>query len=358
MIQKMSNKVRIKDIAARAGVSIGTVDRVLHQRGDVNEETRRKILEIVEDMGYKPNIIAKTLSSKKTMRIAIVIPDSSDNNPYWEIPIQGIRKAAEELIRYNTELMYEFFDASEEASFRNALLKVCSRELDGIVMNPVFRKTTEEFLEKLNETATPYVFIDVNIKGVGKLGYFGQDAEQSGRVAASLMESGNPDLSRVLIIKQTSRKVFSQHIESRVKGFLGYFREKQTGRKMIEAIIIEIDLLEKEEPEKTLAETIAMYPEVKAVFIPNSRVFLFADFIEKRNLEGYFVIGYDIIEKNNLQLEKGNISYLVCQKAEIQAYNAIMALFNHLIANKAINKTNYSPIDIINKENLEYYKKN
>jgi LacI family transcriptional regulator len=352
MNKHTGKRIGIKDIAARAGVSIGTVDRVLHMRGDVSEATKRRVLQIVEESGYTPNVIARTLSSRKALKIGIVIPDSSDYNPYWEIPVQGIRKAADELARYNTGIVYEFFDASDEASFRAAFRKVRSQDPDGVVVNPVFGKSAAEQLKLLNDSGIPSVFIDVDHEGIDKLGYFGQDARQSGRVAASLIEAGVPGLSEVLIIKQTSRKVFSRHIESRISGFLEYFRE--SGKEIL-PVTIETDLMKEGEPERSLEQAVKQYPGIKAVFVPNSRVFLFADFIERRALRGYFLTGYDSIAKNIAHLEKGTISFLICQKPEVQAYNAIMALFDHLLTGKRFNQTNYSPIDIINKENITYY---
>ena len=77
----VSKKVGIKDIAAKAGISIGTVDRVLHDRGDVNEETKRKVLEIVEELGYKPNILANDvmqLSPEKNVLLFILDTFQSD----------------------------------------------------------------------------------------------------------------------------------------------------------------------------------------------------------------------------------------------------------------------------------------
>lgn len=358
-------RIGIKDIAEKAGVSIGTVDRVLHMRGDVSEATKARVLEIVEEYGYTPNVIARTLSSKKQLKIGIVIPDSSDHNPYWEMPIQGISKAAGELGRFNTGIIHEFFDASDEASFREAFNKVVAQEPDGLVLNPVFGHNSLEQIRQLDEAGIPYVSIEVNVEGIDKLGHFGQDARQSGRVAASLVAAGVPGLSEILIIKQTSKKIFSKHIESRISGFLEYFSENPQAKDRhtdtslhVRPVTVEIDLSLKGEPEKTLEETLAQHPDIKAVFIPNSRAFLFADFIEKHNLEGFFVVGYDIIDRNIAHLEKGTISFLIGQRPHVQAYNAIMALSEHLLTGKQIAPTNYSQIDIINKENITYYKNN
>ena len=91
--------VRIKDIAERAGVSPGTVDRVLHNRGRVSSEARAKILQIVEEMNYEPNLIARALGSNKIYRLAALIPD--DNvDLYWEAPRQGIEKAEKDLKQF------------------------------------------------------------------------------------------------------------------------------------------------------------------------------------------------------------------------------------------------------------------
>jgi LacI family transcriptional regulator len=355
MEPKVNKKIGVKDIAARAGVSIGTVDRVLHNRGEVKEETRKRVLEIVDELGYSPNIIAKSLSSKKTTRIAIIIPDSSDNNPYWEKPIHGIKMAAEELEKYNTQILKVYFDASSEESFEKVLHDVCTEEPDGIVLNPVFKAISLKYIESFNEREIPYVFIDVNLKEVDNLGYFGQDAEQSGRVAASLMCSLLPDQSKVLIVKQANKKVFSQHIESRILGFTKFLGEESSDQNLLTQTV-EIDLLDKNEPGATLSSVFSQ-DDFDGFFIPNSRAFKLLDYFEEKEMNKKEVIGYDLLDRNIRHMEKGKISYLISQKPEVQAYNAIFALFDYLVTKKVVNKTNYSPIDIIIRENLEYYKR-
>ncbi len=354
MVAKINKKVGVKDIAAKSGVSIGTVDRVLHNRGEVKEETRKKVMEIVEELGYQPNLQAKSLSTKKTSKIAIVFPDSSDNNPYWEKPIEGIKKAAEELSSYNTQVSYVFFDASNEASFRGVLKEVCESDPDGIVLSPVFRAASLELIKNFKERKIPYVFIDVNIKGVDKLGYFGQDAEQSGLVAAHLMAQSLQSGTNIMILKQTNNKIFSQHIESREIGFRKYFEDK-ISEQQHNIVTVEIDLLGKEEPGISLDKIYREHTSFAGVFVPNSRAFKLAEYLDRTVKDKSIVIGYDLVDSNVQYLEKGLISYLISQKPEVQAYNAIYALFDHLVSRKKVAKTNYSPIDIIVKENLECY---
>ena len=61
-------RATIKDIASLANVSIGTVDRVLHNRGEVNPDTRNRVMSFIEELGYTPNLIAKSLALKKALK--------------------------------------------------------------------------------------------------------------------------------------------------------------------------------------------------------------------------------------------------------------------------------------------------
>lgn len=354
MKKSINKKIGIKDIAELAGVSIGTVDRVIHNRGEVKEETRCKVMKIVEDFGYTPNILAKSLASKKTTRIIIVIPNSNDNNPYWKKPIEGIKLATDELLSYNTHVVFELFDASDADSFKRVLQDVIDKNPDGVVLNPVFKAVALDFIDVFDRLNIPYVFIDINLKNANNLGYFGQDAWQSGLVAAKLIDLSAPEKITVLIVKQSNKKIFSGHIEERIDGFMTYFKDTNKSR-CFEKITVEIDLLNPNEPDETLKSIFEQKNYINSVFVPNSRGFKLADFLDRNNIKGLITVGYDLISQNVNHLKNEFITYLISQKPEEQAYKAIWALFYHLSINKEVHKTNYSAIDIIVKENIDYY---
>lgn len=73
-MQKNKN-IRLTDIARLANVSVGTVDRVIHNRGRVSEENIRRVKEIMEQVGYRPNLIARSLAVKKPCHLVVLIPD-------------------------------------------------------------------------------------------------------------------------------------------------------------------------------------------------------------------------------------------------------------------------------------------
>jgi len=72
--------VTIKDIAKKANVSVTTVSRVLNDKPDVGDDTRKKILKIIDEMNYNPNSVARGLVMQKTHTIGLIIPDIS--NPF------------------------------------------------------------------------------------------------------------------------------------------------------------------------------------------------------------------------------------------------------------------------------------
>ena len=80
----MTEKIRIKDIAMRAGVSVGTVDRVLHERPNVSESARKKVEEALKEMNYQPNMYASALAYNRSYTFYVLIPKHDQ---------LGIRKA-------------------------------------------------------------------------------------------------------------------------------------------------------------------------------------------------------------------------------------------------------------------------
>ena len=99
-MNKESSNIRIIDIAEMAGVSVGTVDRVIHNRGRVSEENEKKVKAILEKANYQPNLMARSLASKKQYHFIAITP-SFEPGEYWEAISEGIDKAASETELYN-----------------------------------------------------------------------------------------------------------------------------------------------------------------------------------------------------------------------------------------------------------------
>jgi LacI family transcriptional regulator len=126
-------KIRIKDIAALASVSVGTVDRVLHNRGEVAEKTREKVLKIVKETEYSPNVMAQALKLKKKFNFASLLPGSNENNSFWMKHPAGMQKAIRELEPFPISLRQFTFDMFSEADFQAKTKTILSDKPDGVL---------------------------------------------------------------------------------------------------------------------------------------------------------------------------------------------------------------------------------
>ena len=353
-VRDNQRRVTIKDIAALAKVSIGTVDRVLHNRGEVNQETCDRVMSFVEELGYTPNLLAKSLASKKSFDIIALLPEAGSNNPYWEMPLTGIKRATEELQDFNTRINVLHFSQGDESTFSRQLGNILARHPDGIILAPSFHQAAIRFLPQCSELGIPVMLVDNNLDSDRCLAYFGQDAMQSGHVAARLMHYGLPAGSIVVIINLAQNKIITRHMNLREKGFVDFF-ETEVPDLGIKTLSFELDISRRDEPEKSLANILKLYPEVAGIFVTNSRVHKVAGYLSAYGKGKILLAGYDMLEANLDYVRQGIVDFLICQKPEEQGYRSSMAMFNFLLSGKPVERVNFSPIDIVVKENAAYY---
>ena len=102
----MAKQLTITDIAKLAGVSAGTVDRILHRRGKVSERSRAAVEKVLAESGYRNNIHTSAVGLRKGFRIAVTMPASTEGG-YWHSILEGISHATEEFSDISME--YSFF---------------------------------------------------------------------------------------------------------------------------------------------------------------------------------------------------------------------------------------------------------
>ena len=190
----------VKEIARRANVSIGTVDRVIHNRTGVSENTKSNILEIMKELDYQPNILARRLASKKLLKFATLIPSMSQETEFWKVPLKGIVQAETEIKQYGIEIAKYFYDQNDKNSFVIQSKKILETEIDGLLVAPIFIEESLEFAKSCNQLKIPQVFINSDIPNESRLSYIGPDLYQSGYLSARLTNYALPESSKILII--------------------------------------------------------------------------------------------------------------------------------------------------------------
>jgi LacI family transcriptional regulator len=342
--------ITIKKIAKIANVSPGTVDRIINNRGRVSQENRDKVNALIKEYGYVKNIFARNLVLNKKYKIAVVILER-DGFPYWDLPLNGIKKAATELSSYGVKVDYFFFKYDLK-SFNNITTKVLELDHDGLVFAPVFYDESVSFLNEYKKKNIPIVIIDSDIEEVEGITYVGQDSFKTGYLAAKLISYGVKDESNVLIfnitsnIENTSKTVFNL---KKIEGFYSFFKDNKSNLPKYNFTEIYVKDTQKN------SIKIEMFTGIDCVFVLNSRVHIVAKFIKENNLKNIRVIGYDLLKQNLDYLNEGFIDFLIHQKPEKQGYLGIKQLYNKIVSpNDLEKKNNYVFAEIIVKENSNF----
>lgn len=352
----MSKNIRIIDIARVAGVSVGTVDRILHNRGKVSEEKKKKVEAALKELKYEPNIMARLLASKHRFSIIVLMPEFEPKE-YWNTVYDGLVSAVEEMGMFNIKVEYIYFDQDNEESFTSAIKRLSTKTFDGLIVATLFENKVIELSHKLNIIEIPYIYIDSNIEGQNNLSYFGADSYRSGAVAAKLMLK-EINLSDDIVIARvkTHNASVSTQMRSRESGFRDHLTNSGYNGKIHQ---FEIELQDKVGDIRRLTDILKHSTDKVGGIAFNSRIYEFAALLESiedgRKLK---LIGYDSIDPNTRGLHNDAISYLISQQSYMQGYNGLKTLCHYLLVGKKPNKTNFMPIEILIKENEEYYNNN
>ncbi|MDO4956530.1 MAG: LacI family DNA-binding transcriptional regulator [Bacteroidales bacterium] len=346
-------RIRIKDIAEKAGVSVGTVDRVLHGRPNVSEKSRIKVEEVLKRIDYQPNMYASALASNKYYKFFCLFPQHKPGE-YWTEVEKGVMRAQSKFNDFNISVEIFYYDPFDSQSFLKAAEQMQQREFDGVIINPTKVEVTSQFTEQLNEKEIPFVFIDSNIPELHPLSFWAQNSQKSGYFAARMLKLLAPN-SEVGIFRQVvSGHVGSNQQLEREEGFLQYMKEHHK-----DTIIHTLELPAKNFGRQfdIMDKFFAEHKNMHCGICFNSKVFGIGEYLEKRHKKDFRLMGYDHLERNNECLRNGFVDFLIAQHPWKQGYGSVQILIDYLILKKEVMRYNYVPIELLTAENIEFYNK-
>jgi len=345
----MKRRATIKDIARALDVSIGTVDRALHNRPGINEETRRKVIEKAQEMGYKTNKLASTLARRKTTLIGAVFPRKIEC--FYDRIEKGMKKAERELFDFNVKLIScrpEHLGPEAEMYFLNALKK---EKVDGIILCPGHRTKLNPLINQLYEENIPVVTLATDAPDSKRITCVCPDAYENGQIAGEMMAKMIDQPGKVAIL--TGFEGVEDH-EEKIRGFSQVIKEM--GKHLEIAAVVETydEQLIAYQVAKQLIEKYNQ--ELRGIYVNTANISGACKAVDEAGLSGKVkVIGSGIYKDNIRYLQKGTLQAAIPQSPEIQGYQAVMILYKYLRENYQPPPFSYVKPEVILKYNVHYF---
>ena len=351
----MSEKITIKDIAEIAGVSVGTVDRVLHNRANVSQSAREKVEKALENMDYHPNVYASALAYNKSYTFYLLMP-IHESEAYWEEIEQGAQKAIETRRDFHIDVKIMYYERFNNDSFIEQYKKCIEQNPDGVIIVPVELDVTKVFTDSLHDKQIPFILLDSYMPDLKPLSFWGQDSFCSGYFAAKMLMLIASEEKQIMLLKQVKNgQVTSKQQRNREVGFRHYMKDHYPN---IEIVELQIPFKStKRKYDIILKEFFDAHPHIHHCITLNSKAHIVGEYLLRNNIRNVQIMGYDMVAKNAKCLKEGSISFLIAQHGYQQGFNCVDTLFKAVVLKEKVQPVNYMPIELLTKENMEFYRR-
>lgn len=349
------DKIRIKDIAERAGVSVGTVDRVLHNRPNVSKPARDKVEKALKEMKYQPNVYASALAYNKSYTFYALLP-LHESEAYWEEVEQGINKAKDVRRDFHIDVKIIYYERFNHDSFKEKYTECLDANPAGVIIVPIEIEETKVFTEILHERQIPFILLDSYMPDLRPLAFWGQDSFCSGYFAAKILMLVAYNEKEIMLLKRMKDgHVTSKQQANREVGFRHYMHDHFPKVKITELCLpFKGSRAEYDAHLKTFFNT---HRDVHHCITLNSKAHIVGEYLLRNNRRDIQIMGYDMVERNAECLRQGSISFLIAQHGYQQGYCCVDTLFNAIVLKKKVQPVNYMPIELLTKENVDFYRR-
>lgn len=314
--------VGIKDIAKALGVSTGTVDRALHAKPGVNAGTRARVLSMAESLGYRPNLAARFLKSRKHIRISVHLP--REIALFWDSLRDGIREAA---APYAPALHIEFQSYPSLGQGDTALFQQALRDgVNGLIIAPGKPAALRPYIKRAAQQQIPVVCVVTDAPDTERLASVSADPFTVGAIAGELMGRFLPHGGKVAFF--TGWLATEDHAE-KLRGFESSLHA--AGGSIELGPVIEAHDDEREGYRRAVA-LLRGHADLKAIYVStvNSLPVLSAADQQGR-LPSLTVITTDLFPELVPWIRSGKVAATVYQRPVNQGRLALQALYQYLL---------------------------
>lgn len=340
------------DVAERAGVSRGTVDRVIYGRGRVSPASRQRVLEAIEHLHYTPNANASSLASRKLHQFSVIIPEFQKGD-YWDDINKGFLDAARTFPGSSLSVQVHTYNILESSSFVRVCEEVMEEKPDGVILNAIYPEETIAFILSLEQENIPYAFIDSKIDDLNYTLFYGVDPYKSGKLGAALL-THHLTPSEMLLVRVEYDIIHRVDTNRpRRHGFVDYIEDYHPNCR-IHTVFIKPE--QPQENIRLLEDFFREHPDVHLMTMTNSRIFLLKDYLRTHPDPERIVLGFDDLDANMECLREGLIDTLVTRHTATQSYKALQDFATCVIQHKRPTmRNNFVHLDILTPMNVDNY---
>lgn len=318
----------LKQIAEAAGVSRGTVDRVVHGRGHVDPVIEERILRLLRELDYQPNHLGRALvKSSHPLKLALICQFSE--TPFMKLVLAGAERARADLQALGATLLIESIASYDVGAMLSTIDRLLADGVQGLALTPGNSKEIHERMRQIIASGIPVVTLNSDAPDTMRFAYVGLDNYRAGGVAAGLLSLVFRAGGKILPISgYTENTSHSQ----RMKGFGDMVREESLPFHLLETqYCCDSDRL----AEAIVVKELERNPDLAAIYLPgNGQAGVCRGLRRFQKEREICVLSFDMTEDNVQELKKGALDFILDQNAEEQGYRPAMLLYDKLILGK------------------------
>lgn len=335
-----------KQIAELAGVSRGTVDRALHNRGRVNPEVAERIRRIAHELDYQPNPIGRALvSTSRDLKIGVIL--QSIETPTVQTIAKGVLQAETQLKSQGIALITREVCGLDTAAVLRAIDELTREGISGLALSANNAPALRERIDALHEAGIPVITLNSDAPDSARICFIGMDNFRAGQTAAGLMHLLLPAGGKVFPL--TGYLDSTAHIH-RLAGFSAALTAEKANIDLIPAE----PCFDRDDLAYAIVRRVVMeFPDLAGIYVACNGQLGACNAVREMGKAGQVrVIAFDLTAPNDALLRSGDISVLLDQDAFAQGYRPPLLLHDYLVHKQKPEKPLlYTNIDVCTKYN-------
>jgi len=319
----MNRKTKLLDIAHALGISTGTVHRALHNHPGVSPMTKSRVQQMAKTLGYRPNLAARYLSSKRNLRVSVNTLQGTTS--FWDEVRAGITEEARALLMENVSIEFRTnprLGEGEEEAFESAL----KAGVDGIITFQSRPQSLNSWMRRASRSSIPVVCVATDAPNTGRLAVVSIDTLASGSLAADLM--GNFLDSRGKVAVTMSSMAITEHAEKH-KAFASTLRRLHPQMQLPE--VIEDHDIESEAYRKS-RELFERHPDLAGIYVTTeASIPVLNAARDAQKLDQITFITTDLFPALVPEIRSGSVAATIYQRPRTQGRMAFRVLHEFLV---------------------------